>query len=99
MNVKMQRNLNCVLYKNKKCSNTAYISKLKERRGMREGCMSTGSGLFFIFKWYFCLNVWTNRLYNKEDTKSTFHLSELAGRTITGPVIVTMKSAFSKGFC
>ena len=33
------------------------------------------------------------------ESKGAFHLSELAGRTITGPVIMTMKSAFSKGFC
>ena len=32
-------------------------------------------------------------------TKGAFHLSELAGRTIGGPVILTMKSAFSEGFC
>ena len=29
----------------------------------------------------------------------TLHLSELAGRTIAEPVILTMKSDFSKGFC
>ena len=33
------------------------------------------------------------------ESKGPFHLSELAGRTITGQVILTMKSAFSKGFC
>ena len=31
--------------------------------------------------------------------KGAFHLSELASRTITGTVILTMKSAFSRGFC
>ena len=40
----MQRNLNCVLYENKKCSNAAYVSELKE--DVFEGCTSTGSGLF-----------------------------------------------------
>ena len=28
----MQRNLNCVLYENKKCSDAANISELKQRR-------------------------------------------------------------------
>ena len=32
------------------------------------------------------------------NTNGTFHLSELAGRTIARPVNLTMKSAFSKGF-
>ena len=32
-------------------------------------------------------------------TKGAFQKSELAGRTMTGPVILTMKSAFSKSFC
>ena len=31
-------------------------------------------------------------------TKGAFHLSELAGRAITGPVSKQIKSAFSKGF-
>ena len=31
-------------------------------------------------------------------SKGAFHLSELAGRTIAGPVILTMKVAFSDGF-
>ena len=34
-----------------------------------------------------------------DDTKGAFYLSELAGRTIARPVILTMKSAFSKNFC
>ena len=34
-----------------------------------------------------------------DDTKGAFYLSELAGRTIARPVILTMKSAFSKVFC
>ena len=33
------------------------------------------------------------------ETKGAFHLLELASRTISEPVILTMKSAFSKGFC
>ena len=32
-------------------------------------------------------------------SRGAFHLSELAGRTIGGPVILTTKSAFSEGFC
>ena len=32
-------------------------------------------------------------------SKGAFHLLELAGRTIAGPVILTMNSAFSEGFC
>ena len=34
-----------------------------------------------------------------EPSKGAFHLLELAGRTIAGPVILTMNSAFSEGFC
>ena len=33
-----------------------------------------------------------------EPSKGAFHLLELAGRTIR-PVILTMNSAFSEGFC
>ena len=35
--------------------------------------------------------------YFNRITKGAFHLSELAGRTITGPVSKQIKSAFSKG--
>ena len=38
----------------------------------------------------------TNKKY--EPSKGAFHLLELAGRTIPGPVILTMNSAFSEGF-
>ena len=34
-----------------------------------------------------------------DDTRGALYLSELAGRTIARPVILTMKSAFSKNFC
>ena len=40
-----------------------------------------------------------DRILTRPETWGAFHLSELAGRTITGPVIVTMKSAISKCFC
>ena len=33
-----------------------------------------------------------------EPSKGAFHLLELAGRTIPGPVILTMNSAFSESF-
>ena len=39
--------------------------------------------------------MYENRIY---PTKGAFHLSELAGRAITGPVSKQIKSAFSKGF-
>ena len=39
--------------------------------------------------------MYENRIY---PTKGAFHLSELAGRAITGPVSKQKKSAFSKGF-
>ena len=32
-------------------------------------------------------------------TQGAFHLLELASRTIAGPVILTMTSAFSEGLC
>ena len=38
-------------------------------------------------------------LKKKSYSQGAFHLSELAGRTIAGQVILTMKSALSKGFC
>ena len=39
--------------------------------------------------------MYENRIY---PTKGAFHLSEFAGRAITGPVSKQIKSAFSKGF-